>query len=61
MKLPDLPPFQGKRFDIETLQYNAISLMKQADEAPIVFGNEDVHPRLSSVTLAIDLSKMPDA
>jgi len=34
MKLPDLPPIQGKRFDIETLQYKAISLMKQADEGP---------------------------
>lgn len=34
MKLLDLPPIQGKRFDIEMLQYNTISLMKQADEGP---------------------------
>ena len=34
MKLPILYPVQGKRFDFEELQYNAISLMKQADEGP---------------------------
>lgn len=34
MKFRDLPPIQGKRFDIETLQYDAISLMHQADEGP---------------------------
>jgi len=34
MKISNLPPIQGKRFDFETLQYNAISLMKQAEEGP---------------------------
>lgn len=34
MTLPDLPSIQGKRFEFETLQYNAISLMKQADKGP---------------------------
>ena len=34
MKLPNLPPIQGKRFDFESLQYNAIGLMKQANEGP---------------------------
>jgi hypothetical protein len=34
VKLRDLPPIQGKRFDIETLQYNATSLMHQADKGP---------------------------
>ena len=34
MKDRNLPPIQGTRFDIETLQYNAISLMEQADEGP---------------------------
>lgn len=34
MNLRDLPQIQGKRFDIETLQYNATSLMHQADEGP---------------------------
>lgn len=28
------PPIQRRRFDIETLQYNAVSLMKQADAGP---------------------------
>ena len=34
MKLRDLPQTQGKRFDIETLQNSAISLMQQADKGP---------------------------
>lgn len=35
MNLRDLPQIQGKRFDTETLQYNATSLMHQADEGPM--------------------------
>jgi len=34
MKLPNLPPLQARRFDIETLQYDALSLAKQADKGP---------------------------
>lgn len=34
MKLPDLPSIQGKRFDIEQLQYNCLSLIQQADKGP---------------------------
>ena len=34
MKRPNLPPLQGKRFDIETLQYHAVSLAEQADKGP---------------------------
>ncbi|WP_299406762.1 hypothetical protein [uncultured Roseobacter sp.] len=34
MKFVNLPPTQGKRFDIETLHYNTISLKKQAEEGP---------------------------
>ena len=34
MKISYLPPIQGIRVDFETLQYNATSLMKQAEEGP---------------------------
>lgn len=34
MQISKLPSIQGKRFDIETLQHNAISLAKQADDGP---------------------------
>ena len=34
MKRPNLPPIQGKRFDVEALQYNVVGLMKQADKGP---------------------------
>lgn len=35
MKRPQLPPIQGRRFDIETLQYNAFSLAQQATRVTI--------------------------
>lgn len=34
MKPSDLPPIQGRRFDIETVQDNALSLARQADKGP---------------------------
>lgn len=34
MNPPSLPPIQGKRFDFETLQFNVVSLMKQANDGP---------------------------
>lgn len=34
MNHTDFPPIQRRRFDIETLQFNAVSLMKQADTGP---------------------------
>lgn len=29
-----LPPLQGRRFDVETLQYDALKLARQADKGP---------------------------
>lgn len=34
MKHPNIPPIQGRRFDIETLQDKAFSLTRQADKGP---------------------------
>ena len=52
MKPTGLPPIQGKRFDIETLQYNAVSLMKQADSGPTFLRHGG---RVSYVVLAEEL------
>lgn len=52
MKRPNLPPIQGRRFDIETLQYNAVSLMKQANNGPTFLRHEG---RVSYVVMTEEL------
>ncbi|UWQ29065.1 hypothetical protein [Leisingera sp. M523] len=52
MQHSNFPPIQDKRFDIETLQYNAVSLMKQADNGPTFLRHGG---RVSYVVLAEEL------
>ncbi|GLO68872.1 hypothetical protein MACH17_03890 [Phaeobacter inhibens] len=52
MQHSNFPSIQGKRFNIETLQYNAVSLMKQADNGPTFLRHGG---RVSYVVLAEEL------
>jgi hypothetical protein len=35
-----LPPIQGRRFDIETLQYDVLSLVRQTENGPTWLGHD---------------------
>lgn len=49
MTRPSLPPIQGKRFDIETLQYHALGLARQADKGPTFLRH---HGRIAYVVMS---------
>ncbi len=47
-----LPHLQGRRFDVETLQYDALNLARQADKGPTFLRH---HGRIAYVVMTQDL------
>ncbi|WP_321364900.1 hypothetical protein [uncultured Celeribacter sp.] len=47
-----LPPLQGRRFDVETLQYNALKLARQADKGPTFLRH---HGRVAYVVMTEEI------
>jgi len=47
-----LPHLQGRRFDIETLQYDALRLARQADKGPTFLRH---HGRIAYVVMTEDI------
>lgn len=52
MNSPKLPAIQGRRFDVETLQHNAASLARHADQGPTYLR---LHGQIAYVVLTVEI------